>query len=50
MELKLDDKNEIMAFEVIHVQPSTISAEERHAAFAMEQLEFARLMLRNLNE
>ena len=28
MELKLDDKNEIMAFEVINVQLSTISAEK----------------------
>ena len=50
MELKLDDKNEIMAFEVINVKLSTISAEERFAAFARGQLEFARLMLRNLNE
>ena len=50
MELKLDNKNEIMAFEVINVKLSTISAEERQAAFAMEQLEFARLMLRNLVE
>ena len=50
MELKLDDKNEIMAFEVINVKLSTISAAERFAAFAGGQLEFARLMLRNLNE
>jgi len=28
MELKLDDKNEIMAFEVINVKLSTISAEK----------------------
>ena len=50
MELKLDDKNEIMAFEVINVKLSTISAEERYDAFAREQLEFARDMLRNLVE